>query len=236
MVRFARWIRVAKNGANAKIGKTPSGRACSRDDSAETDQLAITSTPHPVEATQPHPSWRTDSHHSRTLMPAVNPSYPQIRSVTCANGNLGTAQTEAQGDSTFDGGNDDFLSREKALLGDDANQFTTNNDNAAFVEDGDDDLLGSGGGSGGNEEVTEFESSFPAIDSRNEVCSPLHPMLNQNLLLRKLTRHSPGRRTRRQHHRHNRTLPIILLPTLQRARARSNHAMARTSRSPTPRP
>jgi hypothetical protein len=55
------------------------------------------------------------------------------------------------------------------LLGDDANQFSTGHDNAAFVEDGDDDLLGGGGG--GNEEVTEFESSFPAIDTRNEVCS-----------------------------------------------------------------
>jgi hypothetical protein len=32
--------------------------------------------------------------------------------------------------------------------------------------DNDDDLLGGGGD---NEEVTEFESSFPAIDSRNEV-------------------------------------------------------------------
>lgn len=53
------------------------------------------------------------------------------------------------------------------MLGDDANQFATGHDNAAFVEDGDDDLLGGGGG---GEEVTEFESSFPAIDSRNEVC------------------------------------------------------------------
>ena len=52
------------------------------------------------------------------------------------------------------------------MLGDDANQFATGHDNAAFVEDGDDDLLGGGGG----EEVTEFESSFPAIDTRNEVC------------------------------------------------------------------
>ena len=41
----------------------------------------------------------------------------------------------------------------------------TGNDNAAFVEDGDDDLLGGGGG----EEVTEFESSFPDIDTRSEV-------------------------------------------------------------------
>ena len=51
------------------------------------------------------------------------------------------------------------------MLGDDANQFATGNDNVAFVEDGDDDLLGGGLG----EEVTEFESSFPAIDPRNEV-------------------------------------------------------------------
>lgn len=79
-----------------------------------------------------------------------------------------TAQTEAQGSSGFEG--DDFLSREKALLGDDADQFATGNDNSAYVEDGDDDLLGGGGGSGGNEEVTEFESSFPAIDTQNEVC------------------------------------------------------------------
>lgn len=78
-----------------------------------------------------------------------------------------TAQTEAQGDIL----GDDFLSREKALLGDDANQFSTGNDHAAFVEDDDNDLLGGGGGM--DEEVTEFESSFPAIDSRNEVCSHL---------------------------------------------------------------
>lgn len=78
------------------------------------------------------------------------------------------AQTETKGDTGFEtAGTDDFLSREKALLGDDADQFTTGNDGAAFIEDGDDDLLGGGGG----EEVTEFESSFPAIDTRNEVCS-----------------------------------------------------------------
>jgi len=80
----------------------------------------------------------------------------------------GTA-TEPKGDSGFEtAAADDFLSREKALLGDDANQFATGNDNAAFVEDGDDDLLGGGGG----EEVTEFESSFPAIDTRNESVAP----------------------------------------------------------------
>ncbi|KUJ19490.1 uncharacterized protein LY89DRAFT_683312 [Mollisia scopiformis] len=77
------------------------------------------------------------------------------------------AQTEAQGDDLM---GDDFLSREKALLGDDANQFSTGHDHAAFVQDGDDDLLGGGGGN--DEEVTEFESSFPAIDSRNENVAP----------------------------------------------------------------
>ncbi|CAL3970760.1 hypothetical protein PZA11_007194 [Diplocarpon coronariae] len=82
------------------------------------------------------------------------------------------AQTEAPASSGFEGGND-FLSREKALLGDDANQFATGNDNSAFVEDGEDDLLGGGGGySGGNEHVTEFESSFPAIDTSNEGVAP----------------------------------------------------------------
>ncbi|KAG0647630.1 Clathrin light chain [Hyphodiscus hymeniophilus] len=79
------------------------------------------------------------------------------------------ASTEPKGESSFEtAGADDFLSREKALLGDDANQFSTGNDNAAFIEDGDDDLLGGGGG----EEVTEFESSFPAIDTRNENVAP----------------------------------------------------------------
>ncbi|TVY64308.1 hypothetical protein LSUE1_G007004 [Lachnellula suecica] len=75
-------------------------------------------------------------------------------------------------------GGDDFLAREKALLGDDADQFATGNDNAAFVEDGDEDLLGGGGS---NEEVTEFESSFPAIDTRNEpqaAASPTRPPTN----------------------------------------------------------
>lgn len=89
-----------------------------------------------------------------------------------------TAQT-TQDDSTFDGGADDFLSREKALLGEDADQFATGNDNAAFVEDGDDDLLGGGGG----EEVHEFESSFPAIDTRNEVQQFPHSKLHTDQTL-----------------------------------------------------
>jgi hypothetical protein len=62
---------------------------------------------------------------------------------------------------------EDFLSRERAALGDDATLFASGNDNVAYVEDGDDDLLGGGGGN--NEEIYEFQGSFPAIDTRNDV-------------------------------------------------------------------
>jgi hypothetical protein len=61
---------------------------------------------------------------------------------------------------------EDFLIRERAALGDDATQFASSNDATAFLEDGGDDLLG-GGGRG--EEIEEFQSSFPAIDTRNNV-------------------------------------------------------------------
>ncbi|KAH8595006.1 clathrin light chain [Bisporella sp. PMI_857] len=82
----------------------------------------------------------------------------------------GAAPSQPQTDSGFEtAGADDFLSREKALLGDDADQFTTGNDKAAFAEDDEEDLLG--GGNGG-EEVVEFESSFPSIDTRNEAVAP----------------------------------------------------------------
>ncbi|KAJ3457489.1 hypothetical protein MRS44_014630 [Fusarium solani] len=61
------------------------------------------------------------------------------------------------GDPSADPSTDDFLAREKALLGDDADQFATNDDAAAFV-DAEGDLLGSGG----NEQST-FESQFPDL-------------------------------------------------------------------------
>lgn len=65
------------------------------------------------------------------------------------------------------------MTRERAALGDDAAQFASAGDNAATIEDGDDDLLGGGGSYDGgharSEEITEFESSFPAMDTRNEV-------------------------------------------------------------------
>lgn len=63
---------------------------------------------------------------------------------------------------------DDFLAREKALLGDDAEQFATSGDAAAF-DTGNDDLLG---GSGGDQPST-FESQFPDLANQNEVRSLL---------------------------------------------------------------
>jgi hypothetical protein len=64
----------------------------------------------------------------------------------------------------------DFLARERALLGDDADQFATPADNAATVDD-DDDLLGGGHShqASADHEMGGFESSFPAIDTSNEV-------------------------------------------------------------------
>jgi hypothetical protein len=62
-----------------------------------------------------------------------------------------------------------FLDRERALLGDDADQFTTPGDHKAAVEEADeDDLLGGGGYTDGAETM-QFESSFPEIDTANEV-------------------------------------------------------------------
>ncbi|KAI0200999.1 clathrin light chain [Astrocystis sublimbata] len=57
---------------------------------------------------------------------------------------------------------DDFLARERALLGEDATQFTTGNE-AAALADADDDLLGGGGETPGD---AQFESQFPDLASQ----------------------------------------------------------------------
>ncbi|KAH9861817.1 hypothetical protein J1614_011570 [Plenodomus biglobosus] len=90
---------------------------------------------------------------------------------------IDAGHTEARGDTTsFDlvgdsNDADDFLSRERALLGDDADQFASENDRVATVEDGDDDLLGGDytDANAGSQEMSGFESSFPAIDTTNDV-------------------------------------------------------------------
>lgn len=71
-----------------------------------------------------------------------------------------------------------FLDRERAALGDDADLFASGNEQVATVEDDDNDLLGgdfsdiqqpSAGAHADADELDGFESSFPAIDTRNEV-------------------------------------------------------------------
>ncbi|KAL8801964.1 MAG: hypothetical protein Q9200_006756 [Gallowayella weberi] len=100
---------------------------------------------------------------------------------------FGDGQTEPKSNAATNGAgaDDDFLTRERALLGDDANLFSTANDNAATVQDGDDDLLGAdgsySGGQGGGEEISEFESSFPAMDTRNEQMGPGGTITGSNL-------------------------------------------------------
>ena len=69
---------------------------------------------------------------------------------------------------------DDFLARERAVLGDDAEQFATPQDHVANTDGanaGDDDLLGGADETpaGAAPEISGFESSFPAIETQNEV-------------------------------------------------------------------
>ena len=69
------------------------------------------------------------------------------------------------------------MSREKALLGEDAEQFVTADDPSkasATLEDGDDDLLGGGedafaASASHHQGLSNFESSFPVIETTNEV-------------------------------------------------------------------
>lgn len=86
-----------------------------------------------------------------------------------------TGQVEPRGNGTLDldgpGGESSFLDRERAALGADADQFGPTQP-AVTVDDGDDDLLGGGDYQDHHaaaEPVEEFESSFPAIDTQNEV-------------------------------------------------------------------
>ncbi|KAF2265346.1 hypothetical protein CC78DRAFT_515542 [Lojkania enalia] len=87
-------------------------------------------------------------------------------------GKSGATNFDLVGDAA-DG--DDFLSRERALLGDDADQFASANDKLATVEDGEDDLLGgdtSFQANVGGQEMAGFENAFPAIDTTNEHMAP----------------------------------------------------------------
>ncbi|ERT02370.1 uncharacterized protein SPSK_05469 [Sporothrix schenckii 1099-18] len=75
------------------------------------------------------------------------------------------AQTDIKG-TAIEASGDDFLARERAILGDDANQFTTPGDSAAFTAGGDDNLLG-----GDSVETAQFESSFPDLSAQNQAAT-----------------------------------------------------------------
>ena len=76
---------------------------------------------------------------------------------------------------------DDFLARERAALGEDADQFATARDHVGDNVGGDDDLLG--GGDEPVEEIGQFESSFPSVETQNqnEVCIGFGYMVNTML-------------------------------------------------------
>ncbi|KAL4739592.1 clathrin light chain [Aspergillus similis] len=67
----------------------------------------------------------------------------------------------------------DFLARERALLGDDADQFATAQD-VTSTDVNNDELLGAPeeAQAGAGPEISGFESSFPAIDTQNEQVAP----------------------------------------------------------------
>ncbi len=106
------------------------------------------------------PRWRTST---RAVSCAVLP----LQVACCLTGPLCPARTDAR-DASDTPSASNFLEREKAILGADANQFATVED-ADFDED-DDDLLGGGSGGGGGGNNAAFEAQFPDLSSPNEVC------------------------------------------------------------------
>ncbi|KAJ5669380.1 Clathrin light chain [Penicillium macrosclerotiorum] len=65
---------------------------------------------------------------------------------------------------------DDFLARERAALGEDADQFATPQDHVAGNDDLDTgaDLLGGGSNDTPAEEIGQFESSFPSMETQTQ--------------------------------------------------------------------
>ncbi|ETI28081.1 hypothetical protein G647_00530 [Cladophialophora carrionii CBS 160.54] len=93
---------------------------------------------------------------------------------------IDAGETDVRPDTSGQG---DFLERERALLGEDAELFNANSGRpAATVQDGDDDLLGGDddftpapaqpSGGAAPDDLDDFESSFPAIDTRNDNVGP----------------------------------------------------------------
>ncbi|KIV90292.1 hypothetical protein PV10_07611 [Exophiala mesophila] len=109
--------------------------------------------------------------------------FPSIEDIDAGESDVRPDSSTAQGS---------FLERERALLGEDADLFAAGDKtNAATVADGDDDdLLGGDGGdftsgapntSSGQGDLDDFESSFPAIDTRNDNIGPGGTITNSAL-------------------------------------------------------
>ena len=78
---------------------------------------------------------------------------------------MSPAQTDIK-DSSAEPSADDFLARERALLGEDASQFATNQDAAALGSGN--DLLGDSGAAA----ESSFEAQFPDIAAEGQVLQP----------------------------------------------------------------
>ena len=146
-----------------------------------------------------------------------------------------TAPPVSNGAPPTDNAGDDFLTRERAALGDDAAFFASSNDNAATVQDGDDDLLGGSGAYNGahldGEEITEFKSSYPAVDTQNNVS--WLDVMDESTKLEELTRNSAEYGPRRNNHRFGGSVPttniIVWRLWSSGRRIRTGAAMARAS-------
>ncbi|KAJ5383424.1 Clathrin light chain [Penicillium concentricum] len=101
----------------------------------------------------------TQSYNSqKQFIPSMADRFPSLE-------DFSEGQTEvADVQSTTD---DDFLARERAALGEDADQFATSQDHVAGGQNvGTDDLLGAGDEP--VEEIGQFESSFPSVATQNQ--------------------------------------------------------------------
>ncbi|KAI4108285.1 MAG: hypothetical protein L6R37_001158 [Teloschistes peruensis] len=101
---------------------------------------------------------------------------------------FGDTQTAPKSNGATNGeidGDDDFLARERALLGDDANQFASSNDHKVSAADDEFDLLGGdsapAGGQQASDSIGQFESSFPAVDTQNNQMGPGGTITGSNL-------------------------------------------------------
>lgn len=97
-------------------------------------------------------------------------SFSLLGRLTCTD--FRTGATEVRDVGADDG---DFLARERAALGEDAEMFGAGTQRQTTVEDGDDDLLGGDFAPSSKPNDTQyddfdtFESSFPAVDNTNDV-------------------------------------------------------------------